>query len=187
MGMPALWSRKLIACAWRRSRPIGTACRSTRCGLGSSCIRPTGSRWRKWPRGPGSAGRRCGAGNSFANAGVDALLRDQTRKPPTADATVHQMVALTCSEPPGEAKHWTGRAMAQAMGLSLRTVQGSGPRSNLQPHRVRSSKRSRDPDFASKLEAIVGLYAAAPRHDVVLSVDEKSQIQTLDRTQRACR
>jgi hypothetical protein len=56
-------------------------------------------------------------------------------------------------------------------------------RHKLQPHRVRTFKRSRDPDFLAKLAAIVGLYMAPPRHAVVLSVDEKSQIQALDRTQ----
>jgi transposase len=122
----------------------------------------------------------------FAEAGVDGLLRDKTRqpgKPRTADATVQRVVAMTCGEPPGEATHWTGRAMAGATGLSLRTVQRIWEAHGLQPHRVRSFKRSRDPDFVSKLDDIVGLYMAPPRHAVVLSVDEKSQIQALDRTQ----
>jgi len=122
----------------------------------------------------------------FAEAGVDGLLRDKTRKPgraPTPDAVVRQVVALTCAEPPGEVTHWTGRAMAEATGLSLRTVQRIWQAHRLQPHRLRSFKRSRDPEFLAKLEDIVGLYMAPPRHAVVLSVDEKSQIQALDRTQ----
>jgi transposase len=122
----------------------------------------------------------------FAEAGVDGLLRDKTRKPgkpPTADDVVRRVVALTCAEPPGEATHWTGRAMAEATGLSLRTVQRIWAAHKLQPHRVRTFKRSRDPDFVAKLADIVGLYLAPPRHAVVLSVDEKSQIQALDRTQ----
>jgi transposase len=122
----------------------------------------------------------------FAEVGVDGLLRDKTRKPgkpPTPDATVQRVVALTCAEPPGEATHWTGRAMARASGLSLRTVQRIWGGHKLQPHRVRTFKRSRDPEFVNKLEDIVGLYVAPPRHAVVLSVDEKSQIQALDRTQ----
>ena len=68
--------------------------------------------WR-WPR-------------RFAEAGVDGLLRDATRKPgkaPLGDATVHWGVGLTCSEPPGEATHWTGRAMAKTAAISLRSVQ----------------------------------------------------------------
>ncbi len=122
----------------------------------------------------------------FAEAGVDGLLRDKTRKPgkaPTPEAVVRRVVALTCSEPPGEATHWTGRAMAEASGLSLRTVQRIWVGHELQPHRLRTFKRSRDPEFLAKLEDIVGLYIAPPRHAVVLSVDEKSQIQALDRTQ----
>jgi hypothetical protein len=93
------------------------------------------------------------------------------------------VVALTCAEPPGEATHWTGRAMAKATGLSLRTVQRIWATHRLQPHRIRTFKRSRDPEFATKLRDIVGLYLAPPRHAVVLSVDEKSHIQALDRTQ----
>jgi len=122
----------------------------------------------------------------YAEAGVAGLLRDKTRKPgkaPTPDDTVRRVVALTCSEPAGEATHWTGRAMAEATGLSLRTVQRIWDAHDLQPHRLRSFKRSRDPEFVAKLEDIVGLYVDPPRHAVVLSVDEKSQIQALDRTQ----
>jgi transposase len=122
----------------------------------------------------------------FAEAGVAGLLRDKTRKPgklPTPEATVRRVVALTCGEPPGEATHWTGRMMAKTAGLSLRTVQRIWAAHRLQPHRLRSFKRSRDPDFVAKLADIVGLYLAPPRHAVVLSVDEKSQIQALDRTQ----
>src|SRR3954453_3369238 len=118
-----------------------------------------------------------------AEAGVDGLLRDKTRtpgKPATPDAVVQRVVALTCGEPPGEATHWTGRAMAATAGLSLRTVQRIWDAHDLQPHRLRSFKRSGDPEFASKLEDIVGLYMAPPRHAVVLSVDEKSQIPALD-------
>jgi transposase/transposase-like protein len=122
----------------------------------------------------------------YAEAGVDGLLRDQTRKPgkaPLGDAVTRRVVALTCGEPPGEATHWTGRKMAKAVGISLRSVQRIWAAYKLQPHRLRTFKRSRDPDFIAKLEAIVGLYMAPPRHAVVLSVDEKSQIQALDRTQ----
>jgi transposase len=122
----------------------------------------------------------------FAETGVDGLVRDKGRKPgktPLARSTVHQVVTLTCSEPEGEATHWTGRMMAKAVGLSLRSVQRIWQAHKLQPHRIRTFKRSRDPDFLAKLDAIVGLYITPPRHAVVLSVDEKSQIQALDRTQ----
>ena len=92
-------------------------------------------------------------------------------------------MALTCAEPPGEATHWTGRTMAETVGISLRSVQRIWAAHKLQPHRLRTFKRSRDPDFVAKLEDIVGLYLAPPRHATVLSVDEKSQIQALDHTQ----
>ena len=66
--------------------------------------------------------------------------------------------------------------MAAAAGMSLRSVQRIWAAHRLQPHRVRTFKRSRDPAFLAKLEAIVGLYIAPPRHAVVLSVDEKSHV-----------
>jgi transposase len=122
----------------------------------------------------------------FAEEGVDGLLRDKTRppgKPPLPAATVAKVLALTCAEPPGEVTHWTGRAMAKAVGISLRAVQRIWEAHRLQPHRVRTFKRSNDPAFAEKVEDIVGLYMHPPAHAVVLSIDEKSQIQALDRTQ----
>jgi DDE superfamily endonuclease len=96
---------------------------------------------------------------------------------------VSEVVALTCSEPTGEVTRWTGRAMAKAAKLSLTTVQCIWKAHNLQPHRLRTFKRSKDPAFAAKVEDIVGLYMHPPAHAVVLSIDEKSQIQALDRSQ----
>ena len=122
----------------------------------------------------------------FAEEGVAGLLRDKTRPPgtpPLPAETVARVVALTCSEPPGEATHWTGRAMAKAVGISLRSVQRIWQAFDLQPHRLRTFKRSKDPDFVAKLHDIVGLYMDPPAHAVVLSIDEKSQIQALDRSQ----
>jgi transposase len=122
----------------------------------------------------------------FAEAGVEGLLRDKTRRPGTAplpQATVARVLAATCAEPPGAATHWTGRAMAKAMGISLGSVQRIWAAHRLQPHRLRTFKRSTDPAFAEKVEDIVGLYMEPPAHAVVLSIDEKSQIQALDRTQ----
>ena len=122
----------------------------------------------------------------FAEQGVDGLLRDKTRKPgkpPIAAEAVAQVVALTCADPPHEATHWTGRAMARAAGISLRSVQRIWEAHKLQPHRIRTFKRSRDPRFAAKMADVVGLYMDPPACAVVLSIDEKSQIQVLDRTQ----
>jgi len=122
----------------------------------------------------------------FAEEGADGLLRDKTRKPgkpPIPAEAVARVVAMTCAAPPHEATHWTGRAMAKAAGISLSSVQRIWQAHDLQPHRVRTFKRSRDPDFAAKLTDIVGLYVDPPTHAVVLSIDDKSQIQALDRTQ----
>jgi transposase len=93
------------------------------------------------------------------------------------------IVALTLAEPPGETTHWTGRAMAQAAGVSLSYVQRVWRSHGLQPHRICTFKLSNDPQFAAKVRDIVGLYIDPPAHAVVLSIDEKSQIQALDRTQ----
>lgn len=122
----------------------------------------------------------------YADEGVDRLLREGSRKPgkpPVPAATVAKVLALTCAEPPGETTHWTGRAMAKVVDLSLRTIQRIWEAHHLQPHRWRTFKRSKDPAFAEKVEDIVGLYMHPPAHAVVLSIDEKSQIQALDRTQ----
>src|SRR5271154_2710116 len=122
----------------------------------------------------------------YAEQGVEGLLRDKTRPPgktPLSTAKVAEVLALTCSEPPGEVTHWTGRAVAKIAGVSLRAVQRIWEQHRLQPHRLRTFKRSKDPAFAAKVEDIVGLYMSPPHHAVVLSIDEKSQIQALDRTQ----
>ncbi len=117
----------------------------------------------------------------YAEQGVAGLLRDKTRRPgraPLPTTTVAKVLALTCSEPPGAVTHWTGRAMAKKVGISLRAVQRIWEASRLQPHRLRTFKRSTDPAFAAKKgEDIVGLYMDPPCHAVVLSINEKSQIQ----------
>jgi len=120
----------------------------------------------------------------FAEAGVDGLLRDKTRKPgkpPTPAETVARVVAMTCGKPEGEVTQWTGRAMARTAGISLTSVQRIWRAHALKPHRVSSFTRSRDPHFADKLIDVVGLYLAPPTRALVLSIDEKSQIQALDR------
>lgn len=122
----------------------------------------------------------------WGEGGVDVLLREPSRKPgkaPLPASTVNKIVALTCTEPPGQVTHWTGRSMAKAAGISLRAVQRIWEAHRLQPHRIRTFKKSRDPAFAAKVEDVVGLYMDPPAHAVVVSIDEKSQIQALDRTQ----
>ena len=122
----------------------------------------------------------------FAAEGVDGLLRDKTRRsriPKLNPSIAERIVALTMEEPPHEATYWTGAAMAEAAGVSVSSVQRVWRAHRLQPHRVRQFKLSNDPDFVDKLRDIVGLYVDPPAHAVVLSVDQKSQIQALDRTQ----
>ena len=93
------------------------------------------------------------------------------------------MVKQTLGVPPGEATHWSGRAMAAAAAISLRSVPRIWAAHGLQPHRVKRFKLSKDPEFAAKLHDIVGLYVDPPTMRSLLSVDERSQIQALDRTQ----
>lgn len=122
----------------------------------------------------------------FMAEGVDGLLRDKTRPPgraPVTDDRTTTIVAMTLKPPPHEATHWTAQAMAKAVGLAVSTVQKIWKAHGLAPHRWRAFKLSNDPAFVEKLHDVVGLYVAPPAHAVVLSIDEKSQIQALDRTQ----
>ena len=122
----------------------------------------------------------------YLESGVDGLVRDRTRPsriPRLAAELVERVVARTQGPPPGEATHWTVRVMAREAGISPASVQRIWLAHGLQPHRVRTFKLSQDPAFAAKLRDVVGLYVDPPAHAVVLSVDEKSQIQALDRTQ----
>ena len=103
--------------------------------------------------------------------------------PPLAPELVARVVEMTLGAAPGEATHWTGRAMAEAAGISLRSVQRIWAAHGLKPHRLETFKLSRDPDFVATMHDIIGLYLDPPEHALVLAVDEKSQIQALDRTQ----
>jgi transposase len=122
----------------------------------------------------------------FMQEGVDGLLKDKTRPSriaPLGPEIAERVVALTLGEPPGETTHWTAEAMAKLAGVSVSSVQRIWRSHGLQPHRMRQFKLSKDPQFAAKVRNIVGLYVDPPAHAIVLSVDEKSQIQALDRTQ----
>ena len=122
----------------------------------------------------------------FMEEGFDGLLRDKTRPSrirPLGKDVAERVVALTLQDPPAEATHWTGTMMAKAVGVSASSVQRIWRAHGLQPHRVRHFKLSNDPNFVAKLRDVVGLYVDPPAHAIVLSVDEKSQIQALDRTQ----
>ena len=122
----------------------------------------------------------------FMAAGIMGLLRDKTRPsriPPLGAAVAARVVSLTTtSDPPGETTHWTAGAMGAVVGISASSVQRIWRAHGLQPHRVLRFKLSNDPQFARKVRAIVGLYVDPPAHAVVLSVDEKSQIQPAQQT-----
>jgi transposase len=122
----------------------------------------------------------------FAKRGVPALLHDAPRpgRPRVIDADkVEAVVQATLHSKPQAAKHWSVRTMAAAQGISPATVQRIWSAHGLQPHRVETFKLSRDKRFVGKLRDVVGLYLNPPEHALVLSIDEKSQIQALDRTQ----
>src|ERR1700751_5717061 len=122
----------------------------------------------------------------FMHEGIDGLTRDKTRPsriPPLPIETVDRVIALTNQAPPHEATHWTAPAMAKAVGITPSSVRRMWKGHGLQPHRVRAFKISNDPKFADKLTDVVGLYVDPPAHALVLSIDEKSKIQALDRTQ----
>src|SRR5665213_1759313 len=122
----------------------------------------------------------------FMQDGVDGLLHDKTRPsriPPLGPEVAARVVALTLVDPPGETTHWTADMMAHASGISASAVRRIWKMHGLQPHRYRQFKLSTDPKFVAKLRDVVGLYVDPPAHAIVLSVDEKSQIQALDRTQ----
>jgi transposase len=113
-------------------------------------------------------------------------LRDEPRSgtPRTIDdARIEAVIVRTLETPPPNATHWSSRSMAKASGLSISTVQRIWRAFGLQPHRVETFKLSTDPDFVGKVRDVVGLYVSPPEHALVLCVDEKSQIQALDRSQ----
>jgi len=124
--------------------------------------------------------------NRFLSGGIPALQKDAPRPgrphsvPPER---VKQVIDKTTQEKPPAATHWSTRTMAAAVGVSEATVRRIWHAHGLKPHLVRTFKVSKDPRFAEKLETIVGLYLHPPEHAMVLCVDEKSQIQALDRTQ----
>src|SRR5438874_8484968 len=122
----------------------------------------------------------------FLALGVAGLQKDAPRpgrKPSIGARLRKRVVTLTTRQKPGNATHWSTRTMAAAVGISEASVRRIWRAHGLKPHRVETFKISNDPQFAEKLEDIVGLYLNPPEHALVLCADEKSQIQALDRTQ----
>ncbi|WP_431014898.1 IS630 family transposase [Bradyrhizobium pachyrhizi] len=99
------------------------------------------------------------------------------------DARIEAVIVRTLESCPENASHWNSRDMAKTSGLSVSTVQRIWRAFGLQPHRMETFKLSTDPNFVAKVRDVVGLYVSPPEHAIVLCVDEKSQIQALDRSQ----
>ena len=121
----------------------------------------------------------------FAAERLDGLV-DEPRpgRPRTVtDAHVDAVITRTLESTPRDATHWSTRSMAAEVGLTQSAVHRIWKAFGLQPHRAETFKLSRDPQFVAKVRDIVGLYVNPPERAVVLCVDEKSQIQALDRTQ----
>jgi transposase len=121
----------------------------------------------------------------FVKDGLDGLVdRPRSGRPRTVDdAQVEAVISRTLETKPRNATHWSTRDLAEDMGLSQSTISRIWRAFGLQPHRVETFKLSNDPLFVDKVRDIVGLYMDPPERAVVLCVDEKSQIQALDRTQ----
>jgi len=118
--------------------------------------------------------------------GLAGILEDRARSGRPKEISAEQEAALietTLHSTPKDATHWSVRSMAKTQGVSPATVQRIWKKHHLQPHRVETFKFSTDPQFVAKVRDIVGLYLNPPDQAIVLSVDEKSQIQALDRTQ----
>ena len=116
-------------------------------------------------------------------AGIEKDAPRPGRKPQISAKQVQHIVRRTTQEKPDDATHWSTRSMAQAVGISAASVRRIWKKHGLKPHLLRTFKLSNDPLFAEKVADIVGLYLNPPEHALVLSVDEKSQVQALDRTQ----
>src|SRR5438552_12468426 len=122
----------------------------------------------------------------YESDGLPGILEDLPRSGRPKQITAEQEAAIveaTMKTTPKDATHWSLRTMAAAQKVSAATVQRIWAKHKLQPHRLESFKFSNDPQFAPKVRDIVGLYMNPPDKAIVLSVDEKSQIQALDRTQ----
>src|SRR5215468_10178618 len=122
----------------------------------------------------------------FVEEGVDGLMRDKTRPsriPALSEEVKLTVLTKTAKETPPNATHWSRTSMAAATGISPSSVGRIWREAGLKPHRVDTFKVSNDPHFEEKVADVVGLYMRPPDKAMVLCVDEKSQIQALDRTQ----
>jgi transposase len=157
----ALRSRIILACA----QGVDNSEVARRCRV----IRQTVGKWR----------------SRFLERRLDGLLDEPRPGAPRKldDARIEQLIATTLNERPREATHWSTRLLAKKLKVSQSTVSRAWRAFGLQPHRAETFKLSTDPLFIDKVRDIVGLYLNPPTRAMVLCVDEKSQIQALDRTQ----
>jgi transposase len=123
----------------------------------------------------------------FLDKRLDGLVDEPRPGTPRTitDADVERVVTKTLETKPKNATHWSTRSMAEATGMSQTAIVRIWHASGLQPHRTKTFKLSEDPLFIEKVRDVVGLYMNPPEHAIVLSIDEKSQLQALDRTQPA--
>jgi len=124
--------------------------------------------------------------NRYNSYGIESLLKDRTRKPgkkPIPQDIKDQICRLVCNEKPQGETHWSCRTLAKRVGIGHTSVNRILQELGLQPHRAKKRNYSNDPDFESKLKDVVGLYLNPPENAVILCVDEKTQIQALERSQ----
>lgn len=121
----------------------------------------------------------------YVENGLDGLqdLQRSGRPRGISPSKAKKILELTVHRIPKEATHWSLRLMAETVGVSVHQVRQVWAAADLKPHRLKTFKISRDPQFAEKVQDVVGLYLNPPDNTMVLSVDEKTQIQALDRTQ----
>ena len=122
----------------------------------------------------------------YREGGIEALKKDAPRSgriPQLSEDKEKAIVEATLHSKPADATHWSVRTMAESQKVSRMAVHRIWRKYNLKPHKVKMFKASNDPNFVEKVKDIVGLYLNPPERALVLSVDEKSQIQALDRTQ----
>jgi len=124
--------------------------------------------------------------NRYNTYGINSLLNDKTRKPgkePVSQEIKNEIYRLACNEKPKDETHWSSRTLAGKVGISHTKVSQVLQEYGLKPHITTKRNYSNDPDFKAKLTDVVGLYLNPPKNAVILCVDEKTQIQALERTQ----
>ena len=126
--------------------------------------------------------------NRFAEKRIEGIRKDAPRggrSPKLINEKAEMILKVTTTQKPKNATHWSVRTLAKHLGVSSYLVHQVWKRNNIKPHLTKTFKVSNDPLFVEKLVDVVGLYLNPPEHAIVLSVDEKTQIQALDRTQKS--